>query len=482
LLLRIIKKRIGDFFLNLRSGRLKGKMTADASSFTSSLEFDKRIFNADIQCNLAHTTMLKEQGIIAAANADKIIKTLKELESEGIDALNLDLSVEDIHMALENYVTDRIGEVAGFMHTGKSRNDQVATDLRLILKEEIEEIEEDILNFIEVILEMASNHTKTVMVGYTHLQHAQPTTFAHHLMAYANEVRRDFERIEDAKKRVDMCPLGSAAMTGTGFPINRERTAEILGFSRVMENSMDAVSSRDFMAETVFALAMLASNLSKISEELIIWSSYEFRLIEISDEYSSTSSIMPQKKNPDVAEISRSKTAVLYGELMTILSILKALPHSYNRDLQEVTPHLWSAVDTARSMLNITCNMLSAVSFNSERGMELAMANFSTATELADLMVREKNLPFRIAHQIVGRTVTEAINQDIHPEDIDSKFLDKIAVEINGTPLEISEELIEKALNPYEIIKSRDVKGGPSPKAVKESILSLQEFVNGARK
>jgi argininosuccinate lyase len=295
-------------------------------------------------------------------------------------------------------------------------------------------------------------------------------------------VKRDFERIEDAKKRVDMCPLGSAAMTGTGFPINRERTAEILGFSRVMENSMDAVSSRDFMAETVFALAMLASNLSKISEELIIWSSYEFRLIEISDEYSSTSSIMPQKKNPDVAEISRSKTAVLYGELMTILSILKALPHSYNRDLQEITPHLWSAVDTARSMLNITCNMLSAVSFNSERGMELAMANFSTATELADLMVREKNLPFRIAHQIVGRTVTEAINQDIHPEDIDSKFLDKIAVEINGTPLEISEELIEKALNPYEIIKSRDVKGGPSPKAVKESILSLQEFVNGARK
>ena len=385
--------------------------------------------------------------------------------------------LEDIHMALENYVTSKIGEVAGFMHTGKSRNDQVATDLRLILKEEIDEIERDILNFIEVIIEMASNHTETVMVGYTHLQHAQPTTFAHHLMAYANEVRRDFERIVDAKKRVDICPLGAAAMTGTGFPINRDRTAEILGFSRVMENSMDAVSSRDFMAETVFALAMLASNLSKISEEMIIWSSYEFRLIEISDEYSSTSSIMPQKKNPDVAEISRSKTAVLYGELMTILTILKALPHSYNRDLQEVTPHLWNAVDTTRSMLNITCNMLSTMSFNVDRGMELAMANFSTATELADLMVSEKNLPFRIAHQIVGRTVTEAISQGMRPENIDTKFLDKIAVEINGTPLGIRAELVEKALNPYEIIKSRDVKGGPSPKAVKESILSLEDFV-----
>jgi argininosuccinate lyase len=468
--------------LNLRSGRLKGKMTADAASFTSSFEYDKRIFNADIQCNIAHTTMLKEQGIIAAVDANKIIKSLKELESEGINALTFDSSAEDIHMALENYVTSKIGEVAGFMHTGKSRNDQVATDLRLILKEEIEEIEIDILNFIEIILEMASNHTETVMVGYTHLQHAQPTTFAHHLMAYANEVKRDFERIVDAKKRVDICPLGAAAMTGTGFPINRDRTAELLGFSRVMENSMDAVSSRDFMAETVFALAMLASNLSKISEEMIIWSSYEFRLIEISDEYSSTSSIMPQKKNPDVAEISRSKTAVLYGELMTILTILKALPHSYNRDLQEVTPHLWNAVDTTRSMLNITCNMLSTMSFKVDRGMELAMANFSTATELADLMVSEKNLPFRIAHQIVGRTVTEAISQGIRPENIDTKFLDEIAVEIHGSPLGIRAELVEKALNPYEIIKARDVKGGPSPKAVKESILSLEDFVKGARK
>jgi argininosuccinate lyase len=468
--------------LNLRSGRLKGKMTADASSFTSSFEFDKRIFKADIQCNIAHTTMLKEQDIIANEDANKIIKALEDLRSEGINALTFDSSVEDIHMALENYVTAKIGEVAGFMHTGKSRNDQVATDLRLILKEEIEEIEEDLLNFIETILKMASDHTETVMVGYTHLQHAQPTTFAHHLMAYANEVRRDFERIVDAKKRVDMCPLGAAAMTGTGFPINRERTAELLGFSRVMENSMDAVSSRDFMAETVFALAMLASNLSKISEELIIWSTYEFRLIEISDEYSSTSSIMPQKKNPDVAEISRSKTAVLYGELLTIMTILKALPHSYNRDLQEVTPHLWSAVDITRSMINITCDMLSTMSFKKDRGMELAMANYSTATELADLMVSEKNLPFRIAHQIVGRTVTEAIDQGISPQNIDSKFLDKIAIDINGKPLEIDAELVKKALDPYEIIKSRDVKGGPSPKAVKESISSLEDFIKDARK
>lgn len=464
--------------MNLRSGRLKGKMTADAASFTSSLEFDKRIFNADIVCNIAHTTMLKEQGIIPAQDADKIVEALRALEVEGIDALKWDLSVEDIHMALENYVTDRIGEIAGFMHTGKSRNDQVATDLRLVLKEELESIEQEVLNFIEIIIKMASEHTETVMVGYTHLQHAQPTTFAHHLLAYANEIRRDFERIHDAKKRVDICPLGSAAMTGTGFNIDRERTAELLGFGGVMENSMDGVSSRDFMAETVFALAMMASNLSKISEELIIWSTYEFRLIEISDEYSSTSSIMPQKKNPDVAEISRGKTAVLYGELMTIMSILKALPHSYNRDLQEITPHLWNAVDIGRSMLNITSDMLSSIEFNSDRGLELAMANFSTATELADLMVREKNLPFRIAHQIVGRTVTKAIEKEISPDDIDSKFLDEVALEINGKKLDLDPQLVKKALDPIEIIKARDVLGGPSPNAVMKSISSLNEFIN----
>jgi len=453
-------------------------MTADAASFTSSLEFDKRIFNADIMCNIAHTTMLKEQGIIPAQDADNIIEALRALEVEGLDALKWDLSVEDIHMALENYVTNKIGEVAGFMHTGKSRNDQVATDLRLVLKEELETIEQEVLNFIEIIIKMASDHTETVMVGYTHLQHAQPTTFAHHLLAYANEIRRDFERIHDAKKRVDICPLGSAAMTGTGFNIDRERTAELLGFSGVMENSMDGVSSRDFMAETVFALAMMASNLSKISEELIIWSTYEFRLIEISDEYSSTSSIMPQKKNPDVAEISRGKTAVLYGELMTIMSILKALPHSYNRDLQEITPHLWNAVDIGRSMLNITSDMLSSIDFNSDRGLELAKANFSTATELADLMVREKNLPFRIAHQIVGRTVTKAIEKDINPDEIDSKFLDEIALEINGKKLGLDPHMVKKALDPIEIIKARDVIGGPSPKAVMKSISRLNEFIN----
>lgn len=453
-------------------------MTSDAASFTSSLEFDRRIFKADIRCNQAHTTMLKEQGIIPAEEADKIIEALQKLEAEGIDSLDMDPSVEDIHMAVENYVTSQIGEAAGFMHTGKSRNDQVATDLRLILKEEIEEIQADILKFILTILDMASQHTETVMVGYTHLQHAQPTTFAHHLLSYAYALKRDYRRLQDTYRRVDMCPLGSAALTTTSFPINRDRTRELLGFSVLLENSIDGVSSRDFMAETVSALSILSMTLSRICEELIIWSTYEFGMVEISGEYSSTSSIMPQKKNPDVAEIARAKTAAVYGELTTILTILKSLPQSYNRDLQEVTPHLWNAVDNSHSILTITTDMLSTTTFNRKRGRELADANFSTATELADLMVKEKNLPFRVAHQIVGRTVTKAIEGRIKPSDINSEFIDIVAHELTGEFLMLDNTLVKDALDPEKVVRTRKVVGGPAPEMVEEAISRLREFVD----
>lgn len=463
--------------MNLRSGRLKGKMSNDAAVFTSSLEFDRRIFKADILCNQAHTTMLKNQGIISPQDADRILAALNELQIEGICALDMDPSVEDIHMAVENYVTAKIGESAGFMHTGKSRNDQVATDLRLALKEEIEEILTDLLKCIQIILDKAYDHRETVMVGYTHLQHAQPTTFAHYILSYAQALKRDYERLKDAYKRVDMSPLGSAALTTTSFPINREMTRELLGFNQLLENSIDAVSSRDFMAETVFSLVLLTSTLSKICEEMILWSTYEFGMIEISNKFSSTSSIMPQKKNPDVAEVARAKTAAVQGELMTILTILKSLPQSYNRDLQEVTPHMWNAVDTSHSMLNITREMLFTAEFKQERGKELAQGNFSTATELADLMVREKNLPFRIAHQIVGRTVTKALDNGIKPKEIDTQFLDEISLELIGKPLKLNEELVKKALDPYNVIKTRKIIGGPSPEVVKEAISKLRDFI-----
>ncbi|MDD1774260.1 MAG: argininosuccinate lyase [Methanobacterium sp.] len=465
--------------MNLRSGRLNGKMTGDAAEFTSSLDFDRRIFQADVRCNHAHTTMLKEQGIIPAEDADKILDALDHLETEGINSLKMDPSVEDIHMALENYITSQIGETAGFMHTGKSRNDQVATDLRLVLKEELSDILTDLLKFISNILDMAQEHTETIMVGYTHLQHAQPTTYAHHLLSYAYALKRDYGRLKDSYKRVDMCPLGSAALTTTSFPINRERTCELLGFSTILENSIDGVSSRDFMSETVSALSIMCTTLSRIFEELIIWSTYEFRLVEIGAEYSSTSSIMPQKKNPDVAEIARAKTAGVYGELVSILTILKSLPQSYNRDLQEVTPHMWNAVDNSHMLLNITADMLSTTTFNKKRGLELAEANFSTATELADLIVKEKKLPFRAAHQIVGRTVSRAIEEGLKPSDINPEYIDAVAYEFTGEYLKLDSELVKKSLDPQEVVRTRKVTGGPAPEVVKESISLLMTFIKG---
>ncbi|MDO5852025.1 MAG: argininosuccinate lyase [Methanobacteriaceae archaeon] len=464
--------------MDLRSGRFDGQMTDKAASFSSSIEFDKRIFDADIKCNKAHTTMLMEQGIIPKVAGEKILKALDKLNNEGISALNLDPSFEDIHMALEDYVTREIGDEAGFMHTGKSRNDQVATDIRLTLKEEIISTMQNVKNFINTILDMAENNESTLFIAYTHLQHAQPTTFGHHLMSYANLLLRDYQRFEDALKRVDMNPLGSAALTTTGFPIDRLRTTELLGFSKVMENSIDGVSNRDFIAEAIFDYAMLSSTLGKFSEEIVIWSTYEFGIVECSNEYSSTSSIMPQKKNPDIAELARGKSTIAYGELMTVLSIIKAIPHSYNRDLQEITPHLWNAVDTSNDILEIVHGMVSTLTFNKDRASKLAGANFSTVTELADVMVRECKLPFRSAHKIVGRLVSDCIKNNLTAIDITSEMIDNISNEIINKPLNLNNEIVNKALDPLENVKSRTVIGGCAPEAVDREINSLRKIIN----
>ena len=463
--------------MNLRGGRLQKKMDEEAAKFTSSLESDHHIFHADIKCNIAHTRMLAQEGIIDEKTAHKIIKVLEELEKTGIEALKLDPSVEDIHMAIEEYVTEKIGEEAGFMHTGKSRNDQVATDLRLALKEKIREIQKELLNFIKVLVRMAKDHKETIIVGYTHLQHAQVTTFAHHLLAYAHAFKRDYERLKDTYKRVDINPLGSAALTTTSFPINRKLTTKLLGFSDYMENSMDAVSSRDFIAETIFDLSMIAANLSRICEEIILWSTYEFRLIELADEFSSTSSIMPQKKNPDVAEIARARTSNLYSNLMSVLGILKGLPYTYNRDLQEITPHLWDALGTCYDMICIVRRMLSTIKVDSKRGFELAVSNFATATDLADAIVMEKKIPFRTAHQIVGRLINHLIKEGLSPLDVNSSLVDKVSEEIIGEKLELDDDIIRRALDPRENVKRRNVPGGPSPRMVEASIKKLEAYV-----
>ena len=463
---------------NIRNGRFKTGMTDEAAEYTSSLEADKIIFEADIKTNFAHTSMLKHEGIIDEKIADNILCALDQLKEEGYDALIFDPSVEDVHMAIENYVTSKIGPEAGFMHTAKSRNDQVACDVRLVLREMICEIQVGILEFMEGLVEMSGEHLNDVFIGFTHLQHAQPITIAHHLMAHVQALKRDYERLSDTYKRVNLNPLGSAAMATTSFPINRQLTTDLLGFDAYLENSMDGVSARDFISETVFDLVSLCTTLSKICEELILWSTYEFGVIEMADEYSSTSSIMPQKKNPDVAELARGKCSIVNGELITILTILKAIPYTYNRDLQEITPHLWNAVKVTQDTLSIVCKMLLSVEFNVERCAELAGKNFATATDLADIMVREKQIPFRTAHKIVGRIVNEASANNMAEEDITSKFIDDIAVELGFEELNLSDELIQRALNPAENVRIRSVVGGPAPDMVNLARDNIKLFLD----
>lgn len=463
---------------NIRNGRFKTGMTDEAAEYTSSFDADKLLFEADIKTNFAHTSMLKHEGIIDADIADNILGALDELKEEGFDVLVFDPSVEDVHMAIENYVTSKIGPQAGYMHTAKSRNDQVATDIRLVLRERIIGIQIGILEFMEGIVEMAGEHLNDVFIGFTHLQHAQPITIAHHLMAHVQALKRDYERLEDTYKRVNLNPLGSAAMATTSFPINRELTTNLLGFDAYLENSMDGVSARDFIAETVFDLTSLCTTLSKICEELILWSTYEFGVIDMADEYSSTSSIMPQKKNPDVAELARGKSTIVNGELVTILTILKAIPYTYNRDLQEITPHLWNALKVSEDTLSIVTRMLLSVEFNTERCAELAGRNFATATDLADIMVREKQIPFRTAHKIVGRIVNEATSSNMAEEDITSDFIDEIAVDLGFDKLELADELIQNALNPVENVKIRCVVGGPAPEMVEIARDNIKVFLN----
>ena len=463
---------------NIRNGRFKTGMTDEAAEYTSSFDADKLLFEADIKTNFAHTSMLKHEGIIDSDIADNILCALDSLKEEGFDALVFDPSVEDVHMAIENYVTSKIGPQAGFMHTAKSRNDQVATDIRLVLRERIIGIQIGILEFMEGIVEMAGEHLNDVFIGFTHLQHAQPITIAHHLMAHVQALKRDYERLEATYNRVNLNPLGSAAMATTSFPINRELTTKLLGFDSYLENSMDGVSARDFVAETVFDLTALCTTLSKICEELILWSTYEFGVIDMADEYSSTSSIMPQKKNPDVAELARGKSTIVNGELVTILTILKAIPYTYNRDLQEITPHLWNALKVTEDTLSIVTRMLLSVKFNTERCAELAGRNFATATDLADIMVREKQVPFRTAHKIVGRIVNEATSNNMVEEDITSDFIDDIAVDLGFDKLYLDDELIQKALNPTENVKIRRVVGGPAPEMVDLARDNIKVFLN----
>lgn len=454
----------------LRRGRLSSTPDKDIMDFTSSMAADKWIFEADVLVDMAHSIMLKEQGIIKEGDCSAILQGLLKIKGEGIEAL--DYSYEDIHISLEARLIDMVGEeVGGRMHSGRSRNDEVATCMRIRLRDELLSLMEELTALRASLINKAADNINTLMPGFTHLQHAQPTTLAHHLIAHSDALSRDTARVSDAFSRVNKSPLGAAAFASTGFDLNRERTCSLLGFGGIIENSMDAVSSRDFLIESASVMANIMIHLSKMAEEIVIWSSTEFNFIELDDMYASTSSIMPQKKNPDTAELMRGKSGVAVGSLMTLLTICKGLPLSYNRDLQEATPNAWRSVETTRSAVRIMAGMIGTMKVNAEVMAAQSSTGFTTATELADTMVRGAGIPFRTAHQIVGVLAKGDGNPSLAE-------IDEVAQDVLGESLSsrgLTAEMITEALDPILNINKRNVTGGPAPDEISRAIAARED-------
>ena len=407
----------------LWAGRFSEETDALVHAFNASLAFDKRLWPFDIQGSISHVKMLGECGIIPQADAETIANGLEalalELES-GAAALSPD--AEDVHMAVEALLTERIGPVAGKLHTARSRNDQVATDLRLYVRDAIDGLREQIAALQETLVGLAETHLDTLLPGMTHLQHAQPVRLAHHLLAYFWMLDRDRERLSETRARVNQLPLGAGALAGTTFPINRQRVAELLGFDGVIPNSLDAVSDRDFAIETVSALALVMVHLSRLCEELILWNSPEFGWVEMGDNVTTGSSIMPQKKNPDVAELVRGKAGRVFGDLTALLTLMKGLPLAYNKDMQEDKECVFDALDTAQICLSVMNTLLQNTEFKTEKMAASLSGDFSTATDLADYLVRQ-NLPFRQAHEVIGKIVGDCVRRGIALEDLTAKDL-----------------------------------------------------------
>jgi argininosuccinate lyase len=447
-----------------------GESREDVLDYLSSREADEHIFQADLLVDKAHLVMLREQGLISGEVCSRIMAALDDLMEEGSRTLG---AGEDVHEAIEAYVLARVGPEGGRMHTGRSRNDEVATCIRLALRSQMLDLMQEQLSLISTLVSLAEKHTETVIPGFTHTQHAQPTTLAHHLLAHADALGRDLSRLEDAFSRVNLSPLGAAAFASTGFQIDRQRTCDLLGFDGLVENSMDAVSTRDFILEVLADLSILMVNASRLAEELVLWSTSEFSYLELDNLYASTSSIMPQKKNPDTAELARGKTGSVLGSLMAALSICKGLPMSYNRDLQEVTPHLWRALDWARSTVRILDGCVPSLKFNLPRLETSSGAGFSTATEIADSLVRITGMPFRTAHRIVGRIAASGIRPGLAE-------LDEIALEMAGfraSERSFSEADLERALDPRSNVALRANTGGPAPAETQRMIRERLERI-----
>ncbi|SPQ00193.1 Argininosuccinate lyase [Candidatus Sulfobium mesophilum] len=444
------------------SGRFAGKTSEIVESFSESISFDKRLWRHEIEGSVAHARMLGMQGIISKKEAAAIVKGLREIASD-IEGGRFKFSegLEDIHMNIEAALIKKIGSAGRKLHTARSRNDQVALDMRLYLREETKQILSLIINLQKTILQTAGSHVNTIMPGFTHTQRAQPVLLSHHLLAYVEMLQRDKLRFEDSMKRLNILPLGSCALAGTTLPIDREYVAKALGFASVSRNSIDAVSDRDFAIEFLACASITAAHLSRLSEELVLWSTEEFGFIEISDAFTTGSSIMPQKKNPDVAELVRGKTGRVYASLICLLTLMKALPLSYNRDMQEDKPPVFDAADTLKACLSVTNAMLPEISFNTEKMLHTAAEGYSTATDLAEYLVK-KGVPFRQAHEITGKVVRYCINNKKDLQSLNLKELKSFS--------RVIEADVFKALGPCESVKSRSSYGGTSPSEVMRQI------------
>ncbi len=446
----------------LWGGRFTQPTDKFVEEFTASIEFDKRLYRHDIRGSIAHARMLGKQGIIPRDDAEAIINGLQDIIKQ-IEAGSFDFSVslEDIHMNIETRLSEKIGEAGKRLHTGRSRNDQVALDIRLYLRDEIKEISASLDILADSLLFQAEKHLGVIMPGYTHLQTAQPVLFSHHMLAYVEMFKRDKGRMRDCLKRVNVLPLGAGALAGTTFPIDREYVAELLDFPEVTRNSLDSVSDRDFALEFLASASILMMHLSRFSEELVIWSTSDFRFIELSDSFCTGSSIMPQKKNPDVPELVRGKTGRVYGNLMALLTVMKALPLAYNKDMQEDKEPLFDTIDTVKGSLRIFADMIREMRLNSERMRAAAAGGYSTATDVADYLVR-KGMPFRDAHETVGKAVRYCIEMK---KDLPELTLD----EWRGFS-DIIDTDIFTAITLEASVNARNATGGTALERVKEEI------------
>lgn len=446
----------------LWEGRFKKELDSRTNDFNSSISFDSRMYKQDIQGSIAHSTMLAKQGIISEEDKEKIVAELKNILQELENGtLQIDMEAEDIHMFVEAELTKRIAGSGKKLHTARSRNDQVALDIRMYLKDETESIIELIKQLIKELCNKAEKNLETVMPGYTHLQRAQPITYAHHLMAYAEMLLRDISRLEDCYKRINIMPLGSCALAGTTYNTDRNYIKELLGFDEITQNSLDGVSDRDFSIEFLSCMSIIMMHLSRFSEEIVMWCSWEFKFVELDDAFSTGSSIMPQKKNPDITELVRGKTGRVYGDLITMLTVMKGLPLAYNKDMQEDKQALFDSIDTVKICIRTLIPMIETMKVLKENMKKAAQKGFINATDCADYLAK-KGLPFREAYKITGQIVGMCVEKN--------KTLDELELDEFKEVCDLFEKDIYEQIDLINCVKSRKTIGGPAPEVVEKHI------------